>query len=222
MNPINPVHAGRSSAIRADFNSDHPLPRFTVVPNFLRLELIEDALSACKRAQFETYCIYSQHEDGVDLKSEFREPAEDENYYSTVHKRSRTPIPEIARIKELMRSQAAIATLNAFTGMDITEMYGADVLTYWNPGSFLGRHTDDGQSVSIRLAVSISLTDEWRPEYGGMTLYEWRGLERCVGLQPQLNTAVLFTPHAGSDHWVDQVSNDAPPLTRFTWTTLFL
>jgi Rps23 Pro-64 3,4-dihydroxylase Tpa1-like proline 4-hydroxylase len=221
MNPFNPIHLGRSRAIRDDFTSDRPLPRFTVVPNFLRRELIEDALSGCRKGQFETYCTYSPTTDGRVTKSEFREPEEDKYYYLTVHNRSRTPIPEVARMKELMRTDEAIATLNDFTGIGVTEMYETDVLTYWNPGSFLGRHTDDVESIHFRLAISISLADDWRPEYGGSTVYEWRGLDRCVRFQPQLNAAVLFSPFSGSDHWVEQISNDAPPLSRFTWTTFF-
>jgi Rps23 Pro-64 3,4-dihydroxylase Tpa1-like proline 4-hydroxylase len=221
MNPINPIHMGRSRAIRDDFTSDHPLPGFTVVPNFLRRELIEDALAGCRRAHFESYCTYSVSAEGGDLKSEFREP-EESAYYLTVHKRSRIPIPEVARLKELLRRKESIAALNEFTGAGVTEMFESDVLTYWNPGSFLSQHTDDVPSIHFRLAISVSLTEDWQPAYGGTTLYAWRGLDRCICFQPQLNAAVIFAPFSGSDHWVEQVSNDAPPLTRFTWTTFFL
>jgi len=220
MNPIHPVHLRRGATLRNEFVSNHPLPRFTVIPDFVRRELIEDALAGCKRAHFETYCGYSMTEDGADLKSQYREPDESA-YYVTIHKRSRTPIPEIVRLKDLFRTAESIAALNELTDAGITRMYEPDVLTYWSPGSFLERHTDDVPHTHFRLVLSVSLTERWGPAYGGATLYAWKALHRHVRLQPRLNTAVMFVPFAGSDHWVEQVSNDAPVLTRFTWTAFF-
>jgi len=220
MNPINPIHLRCSPTIREAFVSDHPLPRFAVIPDFVQSELIDDALAGCKRAHFETYCGYSMTEDGKDMKSGYREPDESA-YYVTIHKRSRTPIPEIARLKDLFRTGETIAALNALTDSGITRMLEPDVLTYWSPASFLERHTDDVPDTHLRLVLSVSLTEGWEPAYGGATLYAWSNLDRRVRLQPRLNTAVLFAPSSTSDHWVEQVSNDAPPLTRFTWTAFF-
>lgn len=219
-NPINPIHLGRSAIIRDDFLCDRPLPRFAVIPEFVRRELIEDALAGCKRTNFETYCGFSMTEDGADLKSEYRQPDES-LYYVTIHQRSRTPIPEIVRLREEFQTAEAIAALNEFTNAGITQMYEPDVLTYWSPGSFLERHTDDVPGTNFRLILSVSLTENWERAYGGATLYGWSGLDREVRLQPRLNTAVLFVPFSGSDHWVEQISNDAPALTRFTWTAFF-
>src|SRR5262245_25049157 len=99
MNPINPGHLTRSAVIRRAFFADEPLPRFAVLPNFVRRELIEHALAGCKRALFETFCGYSMTADGADVKSGFREP--DENvYFVTIHKRSRAAIPEVVHLRE--------------------------------------------------------------------------------------------------------------------------
>jgi hypothetical protein len=220
MNPIDAVHLQRSAAIRSDFIAAHPLPRFAVIPDFVRRDLIDDALAGCKRAHYETFCSYSMTEAGTDARSEFREPDEDA-YFLMVHKRSRASIPEIARLRQLFKTPETIAALNGLTDAGITRMVEPDVLTYWNPGSFLERHTDDVSDVQFRLVLSVSLTENWQAHYGGATLYAWQDVDRSVRLQPRLNTAVLFVPFAGSYHWVEQVSNDAPPLTRFTWTAFF-
>ncbi|HVS32020.1 MAG TPA: 2OG-Fe(II) oxygenase [Thermoanaerobaculia bacterium] len=207
--------------MRSEFLSDHPLPRFHVIPSFLDQRLVEDALAGCKRAKYETWCGYGEDADGTGVRSEFREPEQD-GFYFTIHQRSRKPIPEVTRLRNLFSRSETIAALNDLTDAGISRLLEPDVLTYWNPGSFLERHTDDTPDTTLRLVMSVSLTDEWAPQFGGATIYAWRDLDRGVRLNPRLNTAVLFVPFAGSDHWVAQISAAAPPLTRFTWTAFFV
>src|SRR5262249_24824096 len=137
-------------------------------------------------------------------------------------KRSRAAIPEVVHLRESFETPEAIEALNALTGAEITQMYQPDVLTCWDPGCFLELHNDEAPHTRFRLVLSVSLTENWDPAFGGATRYAWKDLDRCVRLQPRLNTAVLFTPFEGSNHWVDQISNDAPPQTRFTWTAFFI
>lgn len=217
--PINPFVVRRSAELRESFRSPDPLPKFMIIPNFLRRSLARDVLAGCERARYFTYCAY-QPPGSDDLQYEFREPESGPAYLS-IHQRARRSIPEIDDLSERFSTTEAIEAVSALTGLKLSTVHRPTVLTCWGPQSFIGPHTDYTPGHAPRLVLSISLTRGWRRSYGGSTFFAWSGADRVVRLQPRLNTAMLFVPTARSVHWVERVAMSAPPKRRFTWIAYF-
>ena len=218
MNPISRSVLRRLSVHCETFQSDYPLPNFNVIPNFLASELVRGVLPACQTARYRTFCGYS-HPNSTVVKSHFCDPNEEDTYI-TVHERPIHIIKALNRLHALFKKQETVDALSALTGLTLTNV-GLHVLTSWQPGSFLELHTDYDSRGAARLILSLSLTRRWRSEYGGTAVYAWKGLNRSVRITPHCNTAVLFVPFSGSNHWVEQVSPHAPHRQRFTWTIFF-
>jgi Rps23 Pro-64 3,4-dihydroxylase Tpa1-like proline 4-hydroxylase len=218
--PISPTVLREHSALREAFQSDDLLPQFAAIPNFLRRSVAREIRTVCERGHYATFCAYSTPDAQSDLHNEFCEP-NNSDVYVTIHKRLRAPVPRLVQFDEVFRSRETIQELAAITGLRLTRALAPGVLTYWPPGGFLEAHTDHSEETEAKLVLSISLSGRWHASYGGATVYAWGRMDRTVRLQPQLNTAVLFTPFPGSWHWVEQVSEKAPPLRRFTWTVFF-
>lgn len=220
--PINPSLLGYLRALRALFQSEFPLPGFVVIPDFLTAEALSNALEGCHSAEYATFCGYSPTGDPRDIRAEFCEPREDYTY-ATIHERPVSEIPQLTRLYEAFATAETRRVLAEMTGIELREIGFPSVLTCWGPWSFLEPHTDAGTpSRPTRLVVSLSLTERWDPRHGGATTFWWTGSPRSVTIQPQLNTAVLFAPHPGSFHWVEQIAGDAPPRSRFTWVLPYL
>ncbi len=217
--PIAPSVMRSRSAIRDSFHSDYPLPRFAVIPNFLRQTLIKPLVRACQQAEYATFCAYRGSKDG-EMRNEFCEPNEGFLYLS-IHQRPTRPVEELVRLRHLFAEPQTIAEISEIAGIKLDRLIEPDALTCWGPESFLEGHTDHSPGSTAKLVVSLSLTTAWRATFGGTTVFAWRGLNRAVRVRPRLNTAVLFTPFSGSWHWVEQISENAPPRRRFTWTVFF-
>jgi Rps23 Pro-64 3,4-dihydroxylase Tpa1-like proline 4-hydroxylase len=217
--PINRSVLEHRQQLQQAFQADDPLPQFIVIPNFLRASLLRDVLINCRSARYSTFCAFSAAEDVNEIRNEFSEPNGDA-FYLSVHERAVQPISALIRLRELLKAEETVAALSDLTGTTLTAVTD-DLLTCWGPGSFLEQHTDYVAGSKVRLVLSLSLTTRWHPSYGGTTVFAWRALDRIVRLQPRLNTAVLFVPFPGSVHSVEQVSNNAPPRRRFTWTAFF-
>jgi hypothetical protein len=219
LNP--PVLERRTSICRA-FQSAEPLPAFAVVGDFLCESRLADALAGCRSAELATFCGYSPTGEERDLRNEFREP-EEGPVYVTIHERPVRPVPQLLALGESMTAPETLQALQEMTGIELAEQGHRGVLTCWGPWSFLGPHTDAGpQTRPNRLIISLSLTQGWDSRHGGHTGFAWGGVPPLISLPPRLNTAILFAPHAGSFHWVEQIAGDAPPRVRFTWTMEYI
>ena len=208
----------RRDSIRDSFRSHDPLPRFAVIEDFLNPGLLKRAVACCQRAQYSTFCAYTRSEDMRAMKEEFCEP-NGKSIYVSVHERLLDPVA-LDCLREAFEDKATISALSAMTGIPLMTSSGG-LLTCWQPGSFLECHTDYAPGSKTRLVVSLSLTGRWRPSYGGMGVFSWGDAPRRVRVPPRRNAAVLFVPYARSYHWVEQVSDKAPPRRRFTWTVQF-
>lgn len=218
MSAISPSVLRRSTTIRKSFHSNQPLPRFTVIQDFLRPRLLRDALTGLRKGRYSTFCAYSRSPDMRDVKEEFREPDEDAIYVS-VHERLRSSAP-LDFLREAFEDDATIESLSKMTGIPLKKSSGG-LLTSWQPGSFLECHTDHAPGSDFKLVVSLSLTARWHASYGGIGVFSWGDFPSRVHVPPRRNTAVLFAPHSRSYHWVEQVAEHAPPRRRFTWTVCF-
>ena len=216
--PISPYVLRHRSLHRENFHSDDPLPRFTVIPNFLRKHVARHVVAACQNARYATYCGYSRPKS-QEVISEFCEPNE-RDVYVTVHARPIRPIAALTALSAAFRKRETLHALSELIGIQLSKV-GGDVLTCWPPGSFLESHNDFSPDGDAKLILSLSLAAGWRASYGGTTVYAWSGLNRAVRIQPDSNKAVLFVPFAGSAHWVEQLSQSAPSRRRFTWTIFF-
>jgi hypothetical protein len=206
--------------LRCAFQSAEPFPRFAVIPGFLRRTVAENLRLGCEQGHYSTFCAYTLPGVDNDLRNAFCEPNEND-VYVTIHKRLIEPVPAIDRFARLFEKRETIDALSLITGLRLTRAVEPGVVTYWPPSSFLEAHTDYAEESDAKLVLSISLTANWNPSYGGATAYAFSGANRSVRLQPSLNSAVLFTPFCGSWHWVEQIAESAPPLRRFTWTAFF-
>jgi 2OG-Fe(II) oxygenase superfamily len=217
--PISTTVLQHQDDVREAFRSRDPLPEFVVIPNFLRKTILDDVSKGCESGKYSTYCSYVHPLDCHDVKSGFCEPNE-KDLYVTIHHRPTHPIIAIQRLEDCFKSEDAIGALSALTGRRLSGFYHS-VLICWGRGAFIAPHNDYDPNCPAQLVLSLTLTKLWRPSYGGMTIFAWVDADRAVRFRPRLNTAVLFAPHSGSVHWVEQISDRAPPRRRFTWTAFF-
>ncbi len=215
---FHPSVLARTDALRARFQEAEPLPGFLVLEQLLEPGVVATLRAACLEQEYATWCVGAPEGRPQELRSGFGEPDE-EHLYVTVHQRAVKPSPALLAVRERMGSPEVLETLRQLTGLELSRLGLPDVLSCWDAYSFIEPHTD----VAVpghppRLVISLSLTEGWRPAFGGRTTFAWANSARAVTLEPRLNQAVLFTPFDGSLHWVEQVSAEAPSRTRFTWT----
>jgi hypothetical protein len=205
-------------AVRESFQSERPLPGFSVVPGFLAPWCLEQALQGCDGAELATFCGHAPLDDPQAVRNEFFEPVED-RLYITIHHRPLRPVPQHEALHERFVAEETLAAMEALTGITLSREGHRSVLTSWGPWSFIGPHSDAFLAGRpTKLIISLSLTRRWDPAYGGITGFQWDRTGPTTWVTPELNTAVLFRPFAGSYHWVEQVAGDAPERLRYTWT----
>ena len=216
--PINPAVLAGAESIRDAFQRNTPLTDFVIVTDFLDQRLLEQALIGCDQARLATFCGHAPLDDPDDLRNEFFEPVEG-RLYVTIHHRPVEPVPMLQALHDLFVMEETIAAMEQLTGVVLSRKDHRSVLTAWGPWSFLRPHTDASDRTRANgLIVSLSLTRNWDTRYGGMTGFQWNAAGPTTWVAPQLNTAVLFRPFAGSVHWVEQISGDAPDRLRYTFT----
>lgn len=204
--------------IADSFRSNLPLYNFTVVNDFLSPDFFISIQNFAQRASMERYCVFSRSEDSRFIEKGFSDPDE-RYYYLSVHKRMRHRHGVPADIEDLVGSSDMLAFLSAIAGTRLRGLEIPGTLTGWDPGHFLGEHTDEGDPQRpTKLVVSLSLTSSWKPEFGGMTHYQWLGHESEIVVEPTANTATLFQPGEHSVHWVTPINGTAPANKRYTWT----
>ncbi len=222
MTPLSSQTLKQIEEIRKRFVDVVPLPGFAIVPNFLDPHLASSILDEALTVPYSTWCGYSPTGRPEDLRAHFCEPNE-EAFYVTVHQRPTRAVRLLDEVGRAFASPDSLETLRQMTGLPITAMrpFGSEILTRWPPGSFLDKHTDAGPpDKPTLLVISLSLTKEWRQDYGGSTVFQWDGSHGEVETWPVFNTAVLFRAHRGSTHWVNRIEDHASH-DRFTFTLHF-
>lgn len=222
MMPIAKRLLSAPNEVRERFVGDLPLPDFVVVTDFLETHLASEVLREALDAPYATWCGYSLTGKEADLKAHFCEP-NDQAFFVTVHQRPTRPIPLLDKIGKSFAQPEVMQALREMTGLPLNEMrpFGSEILTRWTPGSFLNAHTDAGpKERPTQLVISLSLTANWCPDFGGSTMFKWEGSDQSIETWPLFNSAVLFRAHPGSTHWVNRVEDHARS-SRFTFTLHF-
>lgn len=208
--------------LKERFTDEQPLPGLLVVNRLLDEVSAGMLRAACSQGDYATYCVFTKEEEPGKFQSRFTEPEEGATYV-TIHHRARGPSPQLLAVRDRLASPEVIQFLNRMTGLSLSRLGQPDVLTLWEAWSFIEPHTDMGTSGEPpKLVISLSLTEGWKPEYGGRTTFAWSNAQRSITLEPRFNQAVIFAPFEGSVHWVEQLTEAAPPRTRFTWTLHYL
>jgi Rps23 Pro-64 3,4-dihydroxylase Tpa1-like proline 4-hydroxylase len=161
-------------------------------------------------------------DEGVSIANEFAEPEED-GVYVTIHQRPSQPMPALERLNLAFGSRDMVKLMAQLYGGMLSDKGHCGVLTCWGPHAFIDPHTDQGTDAEpSRIAIALSLTDGWNPDHGGKTYFQWEDGGRIVCVRPRLNNAIIFATSKDSNHWVEQISGEAPERTRFTWTFSYL
>ncbi len=98
------------------------------------------------------------------------------------------------------------AVLHAITG--IQTGFADAQATRYGPGQFLTLHHDSEVRSQRRLAYVLSLSEGWRPEWGGLLLFHDEAGEVIRGFVPRMNALTIFS--VPRDHSVSQVASFAP------------
>jgi SM-20-related protein len=80
--------------------------------------------------------------------------------------------------------------------------------TWYGPGHYLTRHTDEGELRERRAAYTISFSRVWEPDWGGLLLFLDDDLNISRGFLPRFNTLTIFD--GLQVHTVSSVSAFAP------------
>lgn len=219
MWPVNLILVQEQQQLAAMFRTESPLPGLAVVSSFFSEDAVGALVEAMPKIEFSRYCVWSPTNSEDDLRSAFREP--DLRFaHLSIHTRPRVlDNPDFLRTAEALGSPPVLQWLSTVSGRPINYLDPRHVLTRWGPGDFLGPHLDVGSvEQPVALVLSISLTRDWRRDWGGETVFEWEGSKTRLTSYPKANQAIIFAPHRGSYHWVEPVAESAPPDRRHTWT----
>ncbi|MEF8736827.1 MAG: 2OG-Fe(II) oxygenase [Candidatus Accumulibacter necessarius] len=219
MWPVNPILVREQQQLAAIFRAESSLPGLAVVSSFFSDDAVGMLVGALKEIKFYRYCVWSPTNSDDDLRRAFQEP--DLRFaHLSIHARPMVlDNPTFLRTAEALGSPPVLQWLNAVSGRPINYLDPRHVLTRWGPGDFLGPHLDAGSADQpVALVLSISLTQGWRREWGGETVFEWDGSNTRLTSYPKANQTIIFAPHQGSYHWVEPVAESAPPDVRHTWT----
>ena len=218
VSPLASHVSDRLARLALQFAQPDPLPGLVVVPDFLSPAALQLALTAADTAELDTFCGHADPQDPGNLRNEFFKPVPD-RVYCTIHQRPRKRSAAMKSLHAAFCAPPMLEQMRQLSGEPIGDSNHGSVLTAWGPWSFLREHCDFGDPQQPNLlVVSLSLTCEWSPEFGGMTGFAWNGRPPVLRVAPTLNTAVVFRPHKGSIHWVEQIAGTAPRRQRYTWT----
>jgi SM-20-related protein len=119
-------------------------------------------------------------------------------------RREDDPLHAFARF---MSGAAVIDVLRSVTGSDAIDFADAQATAY-RPGDFLTAHDDAVAGKHRHAAYVLSLSPEWRAEWGGLLLFHDDRGDILRGLTPRMNTLSLFA--VPQLHSVSMVSGAAP------------
>lgn len=157
-----------------------------------------DALGAAERAQIEK-AVFDAATRGFQFRYEtIRVPDG-----RAARRRSATLLDGFA---QFMSAPETLSFLAAVTGA--TDLAFSDAqATRYARGDFLTRHDDNVADKHRRLAYVLSLTPEWRAEWGGLLLFNDAEGEVVETIVPRFNALSLFT--VPQSHSVSYVSPNA-------------
>ncbi|WP_374763261.1 2OG-Fe(II) oxygenase [Yunchengibacter salinarum] len=100
--------------------------------------------------------------------------------------------PELRAVHELINSSGFLATMRRL--LKAPDIAFADCqLTRFGPGDFLTAHDDDVAGKNRVAAYVLSLTPNWRIDFGGMLCFHDEETQRATGLSPLFNALSVFT-----------------------------
>jgi Rps23 Pro-64 3,4-dihydroxylase Tpa1-like proline 4-hydroxylase len=111
--------------------------------------------------------------------------------------RMATPVSAFA---EFMTSPPVLDFFGRVTECDGLKFVDAQATRY-RAGDFLTRHDDVVEGKNRSHAYVLGLTEEWRPEWGGLLLFNGRDGDIVEAMTPAFNTLYLFAvsqPHSVS------------------------
>ena len=121
--------------------------------------------------------------------------------------RNREPETILGQFAAFMSSPPMIELVKTVTGE--TDVACADARgTRYGPGDFLTQHNDREDETRRRAAYVFGLTEQWRPEWGGLLLFHDERGDIEAGKLPRMNILTLFK--VPKDHSVSAVAPFAP------------
>lgn len=112
----------------------------------------------------------------------------------------------LSRIATRLSEGAIRDRLRAITGADDVAFADAQATAY-SPGDFLTGHDDAFDGKNRRAAYVLSLTPQWREEWGGLLLLHGSDAAPARGYSPGMNVLTLF--RIPTMHSVSEVSRAA-------------
>lgn len=220
--PIRVELISEAERLRAEFSSERPLKDFIILENFLLDPVAKHVEQACRESAYSTRCLY-QRDGERELHWDFFEPQAGYNYGAIIQRARDLP----ASLRELVASFESRPFLDFLSHLSGVELLSPRIwcnsLTCLEAGDFLNPHSDSEHMSpdDDRIVVNISLTRDWRKEYGGITSFLWAGEETGASVVPAYNSAIIFRANERSRHWVSQLTDEAPARQRFTWTLTY-
>jgi hypothetical protein len=216
---LDPSFLASAETTAEQLASPYPVPGVAIAERVLSSWALKTARTAAgTHKDVRPFCVYSTPEEPKKVIAEFREP-DDTERIRPYHQRPFGDVAALLELKNMLASTEVLDTFRRISGLPLRKFVNAG-LAYWGPGSFTTPHNDFGTG-NTQLLMVVSLTSEWRAEYGGMTKYWDPAADGWLGYQPRLNTAVLLRPSFDARHWVEKVSQDAPTRRRITYTIGF-
>jgi SM-20-related protein len=113
----------------------------------------------------------------------------------------------LGALARFLSSPPVIALLRTITG-DESIAFAQAQATRYSPGQFLTMHNDREEKTGRIAAYVLGLTDDWRPEWGGLLLFHDGRGDIEQGLVPRMNALNLF--RVPQQHSVSLVAPFAP------------
>ena len=110
----------------------------------------------------------------------------------------------LAEIYDGLNTAPFLALIHRLTNME-GAVYCDAQATRYRAGHFLTSHDDDVEGKNRLCAMVLSLTQDWRPEWGGLLLFHDGEGHICEGYMPKFNSLNLF--RVPQLHSVSQVAD---------------
>lgn len=110
--------------------------------------------------------------------------------YDNYHKR-RQDRPHFNALFEFLNSDAVLTAVRDLVGVDDIGFADAQATRYL-PGHFLTVHDDGVEGKGRRAAFVLSMSESWRPDWGGLTLFFRDDGQVDEAFVPAFNTLALF------------------------------
>jgi Rps23 Pro-64 3,4-dihydroxylase Tpa1-like proline 4-hydroxylase len=130
-----------------------------------------------------------------------------QNHFSYIfHRTMNNKNPSLIEqnIRSALESYNFLTLLNNITGMNLTKL-STMFMSKYKPGHFLSPHSDKGNG---RLAFVISLSKDWKPQYGGLLHFLNGDRTQVIDtVCPIFNNMVIFkVDDIEKPHYVSHVS----------------